>query len=127
MTLHYAYRLDEPKTGRFYFGCRTTRCCDPTNDRHYMGSGKWPWLCKAGKRRVTKTILAVFDNRNDAEALELGLIQIHRADALCMNIEGRRIVSKRRMNVRTIRAWELELKRCPLIPEDARHASPLTS
>jgi hypothetical protein len=77
---HYVYRLDNPHTGEFYFGSRSSKC-NP-NDDSYMGSMK---IWKPNISELVKTILCEFSSRKDANEYEYKIINEHRNDLLNRN------------------------------------------
>lgn len=67
---HYVYKLEDKKSGEFYFGSRT--CHTNIEDDDYMGSMK-TW--NPNKENLIKTILkSDFDNREDANEYEIQLL-----------------------------------------------------
>lgn len=81
---HYTYRVTNPATGRYYVGVRT--CLgEPSGDASYLGSGRWPQQCALHGIALTKTVLAVFASRYQAEQAEAAVIAQHIDDPLCMN------------------------------------------
>lgn len=86
-TSHYVYRLDCPSTGEYYLGLRSCSC-SPDRDR-YMGSGR---IIRSKVRKHpeawAKTILDVFDTREEAAAAEAELVTSEvLADPLCLNLK----------------------------------------
>lgn len=68
---HYVYKLEDIKSGEFYFGSRT--CHTNIEDDHYMGSPK-TW--KPNKENLQKTILkSDFENREDALLYEKEIVE----------------------------------------------------
>lgn len=68
---HYVYKLEDIKSGEFYFGSRT--CHTNIEDDDYMGSPK-TW--KPNKQNLQKTILKTdFSNREDAILYEKGIVE----------------------------------------------------
>ena len=68
---HYVYRLDNPITGEFYFGSRTSSCL-PTEDNYKGSMCKW----QPNKSDLIKTILKYdFESRKDANLYESSIIQ----------------------------------------------------
>jgi hypothetical protein len=68
---HYVYRIEDKKTGEFYFGSRTCKC-NIEEDR-YMGS---PVIWKPNKENLYKIILkSDFVNREDALLYEKRLVE----------------------------------------------------
>jgi hypothetical protein len=78
---HYVYKLDEIKTGEFYFGSRT--CKGDIKDDTYMGSMK---LWKPNKDNLIKTIIKDdFKTRDEATEYEKELIIEHYKNTLNKN------------------------------------------
>lgn len=68
---HYVYKLEDIKTGEFYFGSRTCRC--NIEDDNYMGS---PTTWKPNKNNLVKLILKDdFENRTDALLYEKNIVE----------------------------------------------------
>jgi|SRR6056300_627108 len=68
---HYVYRLEDKKSGEFYFGSRT--CRTNIEDDNYMGS---PVTWKPNKKNLKKVILkSNFENREDALLYEKKLVE----------------------------------------------------
>lgn len=83
MKKHYVYRLDNPKTGEFYFGSRTCDC-NPDEDIEYKGS-MVTWKPK-NKKKLVKTILkSNFRKKETAIRYEAKLIKKNINDALNRN------------------------------------------
>jgi hypothetical protein len=68
---HYVYKLEDKKSGEFYFGSRT--CYTNIEDDGYMGSMK---VWKPNKKNLKKVILkSDFENREDALLYEKKLVE----------------------------------------------------
>lgn len=68
---HYVYKLEDKKSGEFYFGSRT--CHTNIEDDNYMGS---PVIWKPNKKNLQKVILkSDFKNREDALLYEKKLVE----------------------------------------------------
>jgi hypothetical protein len=68
---HYVYKLEDKKSGEFYFGSRT--CYTNMEDDDYMGSMK---IWKPNKKNLKKVILkSDFENREDALLYEKKLVE----------------------------------------------------
>jgi hypothetical protein len=68
---HYVYKLEDKKSGEFYFGSRT--CYTNIEDDDYMGS---PVIWKPNKKNLKKVILkSDFENRDDALLYEKKLVE----------------------------------------------------
>ena len=68
---HYVYKLEDKKSGEFYFGSRT--CYTNIGDDDYMGSMK---IWKPNKKNLQKVILkSDFENREDALLYEKKLVE----------------------------------------------------
>lgn len=68
---HYVYKLEDRKSGEFYFGSRT--CHTNIEDDDYMGSMK---IWKPNKKNLKKVILkSDFENREDALLYEKKLVE----------------------------------------------------
>ena len=69
---YYVYRLDDPITNQYYFGCRSCKCA-PVNDIDYMGSMK-TWV--PDRSRLVKTIIKTgFNSMSTALEYESILIE----------------------------------------------------
>lgn len=83
-SIHYGYRIDNLKNGKFYYGIHST---DQVNDG-YMGSGVY--LKRAYNRAkddFRKTILAYFDTRSEALSWEASIVtEALVKDRACYNI-----------------------------------------
>ena len=68
---YYVYKLEDKKSGEFYFGSRT--CRTNIEDDNYMGS---PVTWKPNKKNLKKVILkSNFENREDALLYEKKLVE----------------------------------------------------
>jgi len=68
---HYVYKLEDKKSGEFYYGSRTCHC--DIEDDSYMGS---PVIWKPNKQNLKKVILkSDFKNRKDALLYEQKLVK----------------------------------------------------
>lgn len=68
---HYVYRIEDRKTGEFYFGSRTCKC--NIEEDTYMGSMK---IWKPNKQNLYKVILkSDFENRENAILYEKKLVE----------------------------------------------------
>jgi len=84
--IHYCYLLTRalPDGGSMYYvGIRTCPVGKtPTTDTKYMGSGRRiKSAVKARRREFTKTILDVFDTRDEAKAMERALVGLPTANS----------------------------------------------
>ena len=77
---HIVYRTTDPDTGEYYIGLHSTFNADDG----YLGSGRWVMYHK-DKDRLIKEILFSCDTRSDAADKEVGVINRHIDDPLCMN------------------------------------------
>lgn len=71
--MNYVYKITNTLNGKIYIGKR--KHDDPTKDT-YMGSGKLilAAIKKHGKKNFSKEIIAIFENNDDAAALEASLV-----------------------------------------------------
>lgn len=92
-TTHYTYRLTNEETGQFYIGVRTCPG-SPENDSGYMGSGSWPLAMARKKTPLTKTVIGVYETREQANLAEAQLIAKHASNTACMNSSGKGTVPK---------------------------------
>jgi hypothetical protein len=68
---HYVYKIEDKKTGEFYFGSRTCKC--NIDEDRYMGS---PVIWKPNKENLYKVILkSDFESREDALLYEKELVE----------------------------------------------------
>lgn len=68
---HYVYKLEDKKSGEFYYGSRTCHC--DIEDDDYMGS---PVIWKPNKENLQKVILnSSFENRESALLYEKKLVE----------------------------------------------------
>jgi hypothetical protein len=77
---YYVYQVTDKLTNQFYIGSRGCYC--DINEDTYLGSPK-TW--KPNKKRLTKEIIASFDNRHDAIIFERNLIIDNLSNKLNMN------------------------------------------
>jgi len=68
---HYVYRLENIDNNKYYIGCRSCSC-DPKSDNYFSSSKLVKKLIKNGNI-FNKTILKVFNNREDAILYEMFL------------------------------------------------------
>lgn len=83
---HYVYRITREDTGEYYIGVRSSYD-DPVTDK-YMGSGQWVKEMQTQKVELSKTILATFQSRKEAEQYESQLIMQNAEESLFRNSYG---------------------------------------
>lgn len=81
---HYVYRVKHPGTGEFYIGVRSSWGA-PEHDGKYFGSGVWTMEMRRKRQPLVKDVLAVFQDRRQAERYETEAIIAVRGDPLCKN------------------------------------------
>lgn len=77
---YYVYKLTNKITGEFYFGSRGCDC--DISDDNYMGS---PKVWKPNIKKLTKNILATFENRYDVILCERDFVIKNISNPLNMN------------------------------------------
>ncbi len=95
MRWNYVYRVDDPASGRYYIGKRTSVM--PPHADPYTGSGLWPSRARKAGVALVKTVLAVCPDEMTAYALERWFVEQHRdCDPFCMNLAdgGRGLTSR---------------------------------
>ena len=88
LTRHYVYRTTYLPTGEFYIGVRSC-VSDPMDDK-YLGSGRFTFISKYGRKGFQKETVAEFHSREEAELFEVGMISANKSDPLCENIRTQR-------------------------------------
>lgn len=81
---HYLYRLENPETGEYYFGTRSTNMLPHMDD--YLGSGDWCREMKENGSFIHKEIIELFATPEDCRKAE-GLVfkSLKADDGLCKN------------------------------------------
>lgn len=85
MRFHIVYKTECLVTGKYYIGVHST----DNLDDGYLGSGKLLKLAinKYGVENFQKTILAMFDERNEALVYEKSLVNVEALDdIMCYNL-----------------------------------------
>lgn len=84
---HYAYRIEHVESKHYYVGIRVSHL-EPELDPYY-GSGLLVqrWVAKYGVSAFTRTVLARFSSREEANAYEESVVTLELlADPLCLNL-----------------------------------------
>ena len=80
---HYVYKIEDPATGEFYFGSRTSLCL-PSDDTSYKGSMR-TWKPEDTSRLVKTILNESFASRDEANFYEYDIIKLHIKDPLNRN------------------------------------------
>lgn len=81
---HYLYRLENPETGEYYYGKRSTNFIPHLDD--YSGSGEWCRVMREGNTFIHKKVLQVFSTAREALDAESSIFRSLRTDdGLCRN------------------------------------------
>jgi hypothetical protein len=71
MKYYYIYKLEHIETKEFYFGSRGCKC-EPEKDNDYLGS---MYIWKPDKTKLIKTIIKIFETREEAISKEADFIK----------------------------------------------------
>ena len=90
---HYVYRIENPETGEYYIGTRSTNVLPQMDE--YTGSGDWPREMREKGIFTTKQVVQIFSNSDECKKYEARFFRsMDFDDGLCRNKQTRFYMQK---------------------------------
>jgi hypothetical protein len=116
---HYVYKIENPETGEYYIGTRSTNLLPHIDE--YCGSGDWPREMRASGTFTTKEVVQVFATAEECKNYESRFFRsMDWDDGLCRNKQTRFYMRKCAIEQHQKYLQEKESNRQSLAPQKFR-------